>query len=95
MSSLFELYSIQRELASVERSLSNVETQIAELKEALKWAKELHPVAVYRNFSRVSIAVDPEKAEELIKKEIERLEKVKELLERRRRELLERAKQLQ
>jgi chaperonin cofactor prefoldin len=96
MSSIFDIYSIQRELASVEKSLSEVETQIAELKEALKWIDEMHPRAMYKTFAgRVAIELDPTKAREVIEAELEKLEKVKVLLVERRKELLEKLEELQ
>jgi prefoldin subunit 5 len=93
MSSLLEYYSLQRKLQQIELSLAEVEREIAELKEALKWTKELHPKAFYKVFGkRVVIEVDVASAEELIQKEIEKLEKVRDVLERERRELLEKLK---
>ncbi len=95
MTDILKLYSLQRELAQVEENLSKVETQIAELREALKWVEELHPVAVYRNFGRVSVGIAPERAKEVIEEEIKRLEKVKEHLNERREKLLSEIRKLQ
>ena len=95
MSSILEIYSIQRELEELNRNLSKVESQIAELKEALKWAKELHPKAVYRVFgNRIALEVSSENIEEVINSEIEKLEKVRRLLTSRREELLEKLRRL-
>jgi chaperonin cofactor prefoldin len=96
MSSLLEYYSIQRKLQQLELSLAEVEREIAELKEALKWARELHPKSLYRTFGkRVIIEVDASNAEEIIKGEIEKLEKVKEVLEKERKQLLEKLRRLE
>jgi len=89
MSTIFKIYNLQRELEEINKNLSKVESQIAELKEALKWIKELHPKAVYKTFAdRIAIELPPDNVEDIVQKEIERLEKVKNFLISRREEIL-------
>jgi len=95
MSSVLEIYSLQRELEEINHNLSKVENEIAELKEALKWTKELHPKAAYKVFgNRIALELSPENIEEIIQGEIDKLEKVKRMLTSRRDELLKKLRSL-
>jgi chaperonin cofactor prefoldin len=95
LSSIQEIFYLERQVRALDEALARYQLQLQELKEALEWIEKLHPKAVYRVFGgRVAVEVDPSKAKEIIEDEIKLLEAKIETLKKRREELERKLKEL-
>ncbi len=93
---LLKLQELLVELRSIDAKLRELEVREVELREALRLVEEGKARSIYRVFgNRVIVEMDPGKAAEMIREEIELAKLTRERLLKRREEILKEIRSLE